>query len=207
MQQCSICLDDLEGGPTLACGHRFHAACLARLAGANGTTPTRRGALTTCPNCRTVSRVALTPVAAFGVGDRVDALFGQRWYPGVVDAVVDGGRAYEILWDDGDEGEVRAAHVRAALTHAPARAARPPPVVAPPAPPPPPPRTSSPPPAPRAVVPRARPRARPAAPLPPATRPHVASTASAWVAVCTDLLEVAKYTNMSGLREPLRRQL
>ncbi len=40
--QCSICLDDLEGGPTLACGHRFHAACLARLAGANGTTPTRR---------------------------------------------------------------------------------------------------------------------------------------------------------------------
>ena len=45
MQQCSICLDDLEGGPTLACGHRFHAACLARLAGANGTTPTRRGAL------------------------------------------------------------------------------------------------------------------------------------------------------------------
>jgi len=62
--QCSICLDDLEGGPTLACGHRFHAACLARLAGANGTTPTRRGALTACPNCRTVSRVALTPVAA-----------------------------------------------------------------------------------------------------------------------------------------------
>ena len=47
--QCSICLDDLEGGPTLACGHRFHASCLARLAGANGTTPTRRGALTTCP--------------------------------------------------------------------------------------------------------------------------------------------------------------
>ena len=97
--QCSICLDDLEGGPTLACGHRFHAACLARLAGANGTTPTRRGALTTCPNCRTVSRVALTPVAAFGVGDRVDALWGQRWYPGVVDAVVEGG--YNILWDDG----------------------------------------------------------------------------------------------------------
>jgi hypothetical protein len=54
--QCSICLDDIEGGPTLACGHRFHASCLARLAGANGTTPTRRGALTACPNCRTVSR-------------------------------------------------------------------------------------------------------------------------------------------------------
>ena len=31
MQQCSICLDDLEGGPTLACGHRFHAVCFARL--------------------------------------------------------------------------------------------------------------------------------------------------------------------------------
>ena len=73
MQQCSICLDDLDGsGPTLACGHRFHASCLARLAGANGTTPTRRGALTACPNCRVVSRVALTPVATFGVGDRVD---------------------------------------------------------------------------------------------------------------------------------------
>ena len=28
--------------------------------------------------------------------------------------------------------------------------------------------------------------------LPSATRPHVASTASAWVAVCTDLLEAAK---------------
>ena len=52
--QCSICLDDLDAsGPTLACGHRFHASCLARLAGANGTTPTRRGALTACPNCRT----------------------------------------------------------------------------------------------------------------------------------------------------------
>ena len=75
MQQCSICLDDLRDGPTLACGHRFHAACLARLAGANGTTPTRRGALTTCPNCRTVSRVALMPVAAFGLGDRVEALY------------------------------------------------------------------------------------------------------------------------------------
>ena len=47
MEQCSICLDNIDStGPTLACGHRFHAACLARLAGANGTTPTRRGALT-----------------------------------------------------------------------------------------------------------------------------------------------------------------
>ena len=123
MQQCSICLDDLDAsGPTLACGHGFHASCLARLAGANGTAPTRRGALTTCPNCRTVSRVALTPVAAFGVGDRVEALWGQKWYPGEVGAVADGGRAYEIIWDDGDEGEVRAAHVRAVPT--PARMAR-----------------------------------------------------------------------------------
>ena len=68
LMQCSICLDDLEGGPTLACGHRFHAACLAGLAGANGTTPTRRGALTACPNCRTVSRVALTPVGPSRAG-------------------------------------------------------------------------------------------------------------------------------------------
>ena len=64
--QCSICLDDLDAsGPTLACGHRFHASCLARLAGANGTTPTRRGALTACPNCRTTSRVAPMTSAAF----------------------------------------------------------------------------------------------------------------------------------------------
>ena len=31
MEQCSICLDNIDSsGPTLACGHRFHAACLAR---------------------------------------------------------------------------------------------------------------------------------------------------------------------------------
>mgnify|MGYP002884371222 CR=1 FL=1 len=133
-EQCSICLEALDGGEVaLACGHRFHAACLAQMAGALGTATTRRGALTACPNCRTVSRVALTPVATFGVGDRVEALWGQKWYPGEVDAVVDGGRAYEIKWDDGDEGEVRAAHVRAAP--APDLTARPPPVMAPPAPP------------------------------------------------------------------------
>ena len=105
----------------------------------------------------------------------------------------------------GNAGEVRAPHVRAAP--APDRTARPPPVIAPPAPPPAPtPRALGPPPAPRAVVPRARPGrpSPPSAPLPPATRSHVASTASAWVAACTDLLEAAKdRTNMRGLREPL----
>jgi hypothetical protein len=100
--QCSICLDDLEGGPTLACGHRFHAACLARLAGANGTTPTRRGTLTACPNCRTTSRVAPVTSASFSVGDRVLALWGHKWFPGDVYAVKDGGSAYEIAWDDED---------------------------------------------------------------------------------------------------------
>jgi len=44
--QCTICLDDLDSGaPTLACGHRFHAACLAEMAGAVGTATTRRGSL------------------------------------------------------------------------------------------------------------------------------------------------------------------
>ena len=94
MDQCSICLDALDGGvAALACGHRFHAACLARLAGATGTSSTRRGALTACPNCRTTSRVAPVTSAAFSVGDRVLALWGHKFYPGVVDEVVDSGRA------------------------------------------------------------------------------------------------------------------
>ena len=76
--------------------------------------------------------------------------------------------------------------------NAPASPGRPPPASTP--------RALGPPPAPRAVVPRARPRARP----PPATRSHVASMASGWVTVCTDLLEAAKgCTNLQGLREPL----
>ena len=55
------------------------------------------------------------------------------------------------------------------------------------------------PPAPRRQAPP-----RPQAPLPPATRRHIASTSSAWAAVCTDLLEAAKdCTNLQGLREPL----
>mmetsp|Transcript_1317 Transcript_1317/g.3050 ORF Transcript_1317/g.3050 Transcript_1317/m.3050 type:complete len:334 (+) Transcript_1317:130-1131(+) len=114
--QCSICLEALDGGvAALACGHRFHAACLARLAGATGTSSTRRGALTACPNCRTTSRVAPYKPAAYAVGDRVSALWGYKWYPGDVYAVKDGGSAYEIAWDDEDaSNEIPASRVRAA---------------------------------------------------------------------------------------------
>ena len=128
MEQCSICLESLDdgGAVALACNHRFHAACLAQMAGAVGTATTRRGSLTACPNCRTVSRVAAapltTPVAEFSVGDRVLAVWGYKLYPGVVDEVVDGGHAYEIKWDDGDEGRVLAKNVRAEAP-APARPA------------------------------------------------------------------------------------
>ena len=42
-EQCSICLEALDGGEVaLACGHRFHAACLAQMAGAVGTAKRRR---------------------------------------------------------------------------------------------------------------------------------------------------------------------
>uniref|UniRef100_A0A7S3ZU52 RING-type domain-containing protein n=1 Tax=Pelagomonas calceolata TaxID=35677 RepID=A0A7S3ZU52_9STRA len=111
---CSICLDALDSGVVaLPCGHRFHAACLAQCAAAVGTaaTTSRRGTLTACPNCRTTSRVAPYKPAAYDVGDRVSALWGYKWYPGVVDEVLEGG--YKVAWDDGDEGEVPAAHVRA----------------------------------------------------------------------------------------------
>ena len=117
METCSICLDALDGGvAALACGHRFHAACLASMAGAVGTaaTTSRRGTLTACPNCRITSRVAPVTSAAHGVGDKVLALWGYKWYPGVVDEVIEGGRAYKIAWDDGIDGEVPAAHLRAA---------------------------------------------------------------------------------------------
>ena len=93
MEQCSICLEALDGGVVAlaACGHRFHAACLAQMAGAVGTATTRRGALTACPNCRTVSRVdPVMPVAAFSIGDRVSALWGHKWFPGIVDGVIIG---------------------------------------------------------------------------------------------------------------------
>ena len=69
MDQCSICLDDVAPSvPALACGHRFHAACLAQMASAVGTAArtSRRGTLTACPNCRTVSRVSIVaPVRIF----------------------------------------------------------------------------------------------------------------------------------------------
>ena len=119
MDQCSICLESLDDGGVvaLACNHRFHAACLAQMAGAVGTATTRRGSLTACPNCRTVSRVAPVTTPAFSVGDRVLALWGHKFYPGVVDDVVDGGDAYEIKWDDGDEGRVLAKNVRARASY------------------------------------------------------------------------------------------
>ena len=135
METCSICLDALDGGvAALACGHRFHAACLASMAGAVGTasSTSRRGTLTACPNCRTTSRVAPYEPAAYAVGDRVSALWGYKWYPGVVDEVLEGG--YKVAWDDGDEGEVPAAHVRAeklAVDVPAARDASPPAVVTP----------------------------------------------------------------------------
>ncbi|CAH0363786.1 unnamed protein product [Pelagomonas calceolata] len=117
MDKCPICLDDLdESSPALPCGHRCHADCLGQLSEATGSAPTRRGAVIACPSCRQESRVAApTPVAAFGVGDAVLALWGHKWYPGEVYAVKDGGSAYEIAWDDEDSSnEIPASRVRAA---------------------------------------------------------------------------------------------
>ena len=53
--------------------------------GRHASSTSRRGTLTACPNCRTVSRVAPDEAAAYDVGDRVLALWGYKWYPGVVD--------------------------------------------------------------------------------------------------------------------------
>ena len=66
MDQCSICLESLDDGGVvaLACNHRFHAACLAEMAGAVGTATTRRGSLTACPNCRESRRRAAEEEAA-----------------------------------------------------------------------------------------------------------------------------------------------
>ena len=36
----------------------------------------------------------------FSVGTHVTALWGHRWYAGVVDDINDGGRAYELAWAD-----------------------------------------------------------------------------------------------------------
>ena len=41
-------------------------------------------------------------------------MWGHKFYPGVVDEVVEGGDAYEIVWDDGDVGRVLAKNVGAA---------------------------------------------------------------------------------------------
>ena len=50
----------------------------------------------------------------FNVGERVFARWHSQWYKGVVDAVIDGGRAYEIVWDaDNTMCEVRDFDVRA----------------------------------------------------------------------------------------------
>ena len=94
----------------LPCGHRFHAACLGQVAGLR--TPTRRGTVVACPNCRKRSLVApFAPAPAFGVDDAVLALWGHRWFPGVVEEITD--RGYEIAWA-GEEtcNEIKAADVR-----------------------------------------------------------------------------------------------
>ena len=50
----------------------------------------------------------------FSIGTHVTALWGHRWYAGVVDDVLDGGRAYEIAWAHEETyNEVPAADVRA----------------------------------------------------------------------------------------------
>ena len=59
--QCPICLEDLDDAPALACGHRFHAACVQELAAtawANGARRSRaRGTAVQCPLCREQSYV------------------------------------------------------------------------------------------------------------------------------------------------------
>ena len=121
MDNCPICLEDLDAAsPVLSCGHRFHNSCLGQLADATGSAPTRRGRVIACPSCRQESRVAAqTPVATFGVGDEVYALWGHRWYPGIVDELRQD--AYEIAWDGEDaSNEVPAARVRARVQPVPA---------------------------------------------------------------------------------------
>ena len=50
----------------------------------------------------------------FRIGTHVTALWGHRGYAGVVDGILDGGRAYEIAWADEETcNEVPAADVRA----------------------------------------------------------------------------------------------
>ena len=59
--KCPICLEDLDASPALACGHKFHAACMRELAGAawgNGNAPrTRGGTHVRCPLCQKQMRI------------------------------------------------------------------------------------------------------------------------------------------------------
>ena len=60
--ECPICLEELDdASPSLACNHRFHAACLQELAAtawAEGAARTRaRGTAVLCPCCRGQSYV------------------------------------------------------------------------------------------------------------------------------------------------------
>lgn len=58
--------------------------------------------------------------ATFQPGDRVSALWGDRWFAGVVDDILDGGRAYEIAWADEETcNEVPMDDVRALAPPAP----------------------------------------------------------------------------------------
>ena len=74
---------------------------------------TRRGALTRCPLCRVQSRVAEVPApeSDLAVGTRVEARWGLRWLPGVVDEVLSDGE-YEIVWENGDANPIPREHVR-----------------------------------------------------------------------------------------------
>ena len=88
MDQCSICLESLDDGGVvaLACNHRFHAACLAEMAGAVGTATTRRGSLTACPNCRTVSKAGDAPrkrtKCVEGAWQKSNGKWGSVMFPG-----------------------------------------------------------------------------------------------------------------------------
>ena len=60
--ECAICLDDLDdASPALACGHKFHAACMRQLADAawgDGNAPrTRGGTHVRCPLCQKQMRI------------------------------------------------------------------------------------------------------------------------------------------------------
>ena len=62
VDECPICLEELDdASPSLACDHRFHAACLQELAAtawAEGAARTRaRGTAVLCPCCRGQSYV------------------------------------------------------------------------------------------------------------------------------------------------------